>query len=145
MPLRRVAIIVAALVAWTASAADAAAADLTVTVTNLRSGDGNVHYAVYDDPDGFPSAGRWRTGGVVPAANDQVTTVISGLPAGRYALAVYHDENANGSFDQWLFGLPLEGFGFSRDAPARFGPPKFDDAAIDLPETGAEITIRMRY
>ncbi|WP_369293423.1 DUF2141 domain-containing protein, partial [Alkalihalophilus pseudofirmus] len=41
---------------------------------------------------------------------------------------------------------PREGFGFSRDAKVRFGPPRFAAAAFDITSGAAErISIRMRY
>ena len=38
-----------------------------------------------------------------------------------------------------------EGFGFSRDAKVRMGPPRFSDAAIDIGAQDRNLTIRMRY
>ena len=51
----------------------------------------------------------------------------------------------NGKVDKALF-LPTEGFGFSRDAKARFGPPRFSSAAFRV-DSSAPVyqTIRMRY
>jgi uncharacterized protein (DUF2141 family) len=62
----------------------------------------------------------------VPAASNDVIAFQHVLP-GRYAVALFHDENANGRMDKMLM-MPREGFGFSRDAPIRlarraFPPP----------------------
>ena len=38
-----------------------------------------------------------------------------------------------------------EGFGFSRDAPVKMGPPKFDEAAFDYVGDAKALTVRMRY
>jgi uncharacterized protein (DUF2141 family) len=51
---------------------------------------------------------------------------------------VYQDENANGQLDRNFIGIPKENYGFSRDAAGKFGPPGFDDAAIDV---GDEVTV----
>jgi len=66
------------------------------------------------------------------------------VPAGRYAISLLHDENGNGKADMTLF-LPKEGFGFSRDAPVRMGPPSFNSAAFVVGDTAIQQTIRMRY
>jgi uncharacterized protein (DUF2141 family) len=58
----------------------------------------------------------------VPAGNPAIT--FANVAPGRYAVALFHDENANGRLDKVLM-VPKEGFGFSRDAPVRFGPPRF--------------------
>ena len=80
---------------------------------------------------------------VVPAA-DAVAT-FEDLAPGTYAVAVYHDENGNGEFDQGLFGIPLEGYAFSMGARAFFGPPSFERAAFAVAAAGTTVTIAMTY
>jgi uncharacterized protein (DUF2141 family) len=63
---------------------------------------------------------------------------------GRYAIAVLHDENGNGKVDRALGLMPKEGFGFSRDAPVRMGPPSFKQASFDVAGDASQ-TLRMRY
>lgn len=66
------------------------------------------------------------------------------VAAGSYAIALLHDENGNGKADMTLM-IPREGFGFSRDAPARFGPPSFANAAFAVEGSPVHQAIRMRY
>ena len=63
---------------------------------------------------------------------------------GRYALSLFHDENSNGKLDTLML-MPREGFGFSRDAPVRFGPPKFSAAEFTVSGAAQRQTVRMRY
>lgn len=124
-----------------AAAGPVPAADLTVEVVGLGSDNGNVHFALYDNPATFPDdEGRLR-GTHVPIAGRRAVAVFKDLAPGPYAVAVYHDENANGSFDQGFLGLPLEDYGFSNGAPAFLGPPSFDQAKVSVPEKGIRITI----
>jgi uncharacterized protein (DUF2141 family) len=44
-----------------------------------------------------------------------------------------------------LFGLPAEAIGFYRDAPLRLGPPRFEDAAIEVVEPVTATRLRMRH
>ncbi len=123
------------------------AADLTVEVLGLRSNGGAVHFGLYDKPGAFPDydgriAGA-RTGIEDGIKGWRAVAVFKGLNPGRYALAVYHDENANGEFDQFIFGLPLEDYGFSNGAAVFFGPPSFEAAAVTVPAEGLRITIRV--
>ena len=136
------ALVMAATLAAAGQAPRAAlAADLTVEVVGLRSDTGNVHFALYDNPAAFPDdEGRLR-GTQVPIAGRRAVAVFKDLTPGPYAVAVYHDENANGSFDQGFLGLPLEDYGFSNGAPAFLGPPSFDQAKVSVPEKGIRITI----
>ena len=135
-------LVVLAAVSWL-GAAPAMAAELHVKVTGLRSADGAVHYALYDGARGFPTEAGKIGGTNVKAKAGAVVAVFGGLTPGTYAVAVYHDENGNGAFDHGLFGLPLEDFGFSKDAPVWFGPPDFADAAFVLEGKVTEITIRL--
>jgi uncharacterized protein (DUF2141 family) len=41
--------------------------------------------------------------------------------------------------------MPREGYGFSRDAPVRFGPPSFRSAAFTVGAAPVHQTVRMRY
>lgn len=52
------------------------------------------------------------------------------IPAGQYAIGVFHDVNANNSLDTNFFGVPKEQYGFSNNATGNFGPPSFDAAAV---------------
>jgi uncharacterized protein (DUF2141 family) len=107
------------------------AGGFTLVIKDVRSPDGQVHVGVFNDAEAFPR-GDSVAGARVDARSGRVVVRFPDLPAGRYALAFYHDENGNGEFDKTLLGLPEEGFGFSNDAPLRLGPPAFDDAAVDF-------------
>ncbi|MBE0533177.1 MAG: DUF2141 domain-containing protein [Rhodospirillales bacterium] len=124
-------------------AGNAAAADLTIAVTALRSTDGMVRVALYGSREGFPDNDHILEDRVVPAS-DPVAR-FAGIAPGTYAIAVYHDENANDEFDQGFLGIPREGYAFSMGARAFFGPPDFDDAAFVVGAGGTDVTIPMTY
>ncbi len=119
----------------------AQAADLTIDVVGLKNNKGDVHIALYNKPDKFPTHDGVFSGDEVPISKGRARTVFDNLPTGRYAVAVYHDENNNDEFDQGFLGIPLEDFGFSNGARAFFGPPSFEDADIILPDGGTTTTI----
>lgn len=128
-----------------AGAATGLAAELRVDVTGLRAAKGAVHVAVYAVPERFPKSDGMMAEAVVEARLNGIQAVFSGLPAGAYALAAFHDENGNRKFDQGLFGIPLEGYGFSNGAKVFFGPPEFAEAVVRVPPDGARITIPIGY
>ena len=103
------ALVIAATLAAAGPAPGAAlGAELMVEVVGLRSDDGNVHFALYDNPATFPDdEGRLR-GTNVPIAGRRAVAVFKDLTPGSYAVAVFHDENANGAFDRGFIGLLLE-------------------------------------
>lgn len=102
------------------------------------------------DPDRFPrcrgDAQSYRV--TIPASGPATGTLVlefDHVRPGTYAIALLHDENENGRADRALSMIPREGFGFSRDAAVRMGPPDFEDAAFTVGSAQVNQTIRMRY
>jgi uncharacterized protein (DUF2141 family) len=123
----------------------AVAAELRVKVTELRNDDGGVHFALYATAESFPKKDDRYAGAEVEAKDGEAIWVFRGLAPGRYAVAVFHDENANGEFDQGFFGIPLEGYAFSNGATAFLSAPGFDAAAVTVGPGVTETTIEMTY
>ena len=125
--------------------APAARHDVTVTVTDLRSAEGKVLACITAKPAAFPDCDKDPGArAMTVAAAGTVKFVFRGVPQGEYAISLLHDENGNGKADRRLM-IPREGFGFSRDAKVRFGPPSFASAAFAVDETPVHQKIRMRY
>lgn len=103
-----------------------------------------VRVALFDNARDFPN-GQEILKRNVAARTGEVSVVLDSLPPGTYALALHHDENANGKMDMGLLGLPQEGYGFSNDAPVFLGAPPFSDAAFGVPEEGKAVSIRLVY
>jgi uncharacterized protein (DUF2141 family) len=117
---------------------------LTVRADGLRNDGGVVFVAVFDSQRGFDDKKPVRGERARPA-NRSAVIVFEDLPAGRYVVSFIHDENENKKLDTNFLGIPTEGFGFSRNAMGTFGPPGFDDAAVNLPPGASAIAIRARY
>jgi uncharacterized protein (DUF2141 family) len=127
-------------------AGQAVAADLRVKVVDLRSDKGDVHIAVYNMAEGFPDHDGMLAEVTVGITKDYAQAVFPGLSAGRYGVAVYHDEDGDHDFDQGFLGWPLEGFAFSNGAEATlFGAPSFSQTAMPLEEIGSQFVIPMGY
>ena len=62
-----------------------------------------------------------------------------------YAIAVYHDEDGNRSYNRSSLGMPREGFGFSNNPGTLFGVPSFRSVRINIPRTNMQTTVRLRY
>lgn len=83
--------------------------------------------------------------GEAPAQAREVTVSLGDMPAGRYAVVVMQDLDGDGRLRRGLAGMPLEPVGFANDAPLRFGPPAFDDAAVEIDGVRRLATVRLRY
>lgn len=129
-----------------AVAAPAAANEVRVTITDLRSAKGVLRACMTTRADIFPKCIKDPAShrAVVPAGK-QVTITFTGVKPGKYAIALLHDENDNGKADRVLGMMPKEGYGFSRDAKVQMAPPKFEDAVFEHGKAPQSLTITMRY
>ncbi|MDZ7842917.1 MAG: DUF2141 domain-containing protein [Gammaproteobacteria bacterium] len=112
------------------AAGSAQAAGIELAIQTPRPGTGEYYIAVHDRADTFPGAEQAHAARARVIGASQ--TVAVEVPDGRYAIAVYQDLNGNGRLDSNLVGIPTEPVGFSRNARGSMGPPKFDDAAVDV-------------
>ena len=96
------------------------AADFTIEVRGVRSGDGRVFVAVHgpESKDTFPSGDGVVAGRRQPAQVGAVRFVVGDLSPGRYAVAAFHDANDNGELDTNLLGIPSELATVREPAPA---------------------------
>ncbi|WP_066813194.1 DUF2141 domain-containing protein [Sphingomonas asaccharolytica] len=116
---------------------------LTIDVGNVRIAKGNVHVDVCPEAQFLKDNCPW-TGNARARLGDTRVTVTN-LPAGRYAVQAFLDENGNGEVDRALFGIPKEGVGFSNDAKIRLGPPKFAEAVFAFDGNARTIRLTLRY
>ena len=122
----------------TSASVGAIADTLIVEVNNIEKA-GEIHVAVYDNAEAF-EADRGEKGGAAPGIVDGTIVMVEAgtssfeyeLPAGQYAVGIFHDVNLNNKMDNNFLGLPKEQYGFSNNARALFGPPSFEDAAFEL-------------
>ena len=119
------------------------AASLSVSIEDIDGSKGHVLVAVCAR-DAFLSADCTLTG-KAPATPGAVTVLVRDIVPGVYAVQAFHDENDNMDIDRSLLGFPREGMGFSNDAPMRYGPPRFADAAITIGAEDAATRLKMRY
>lgn len=123
------------LPALAAAGSSASAATVEVRVSKVAPGKGQLRVAVCDRERFLKQCVHTAS---MPAREGENVIAVPGVPKGTWAVLVYQDENENGELDRNLIGIPKENYGFSRDAPSRFGPPGFDDAAIEVKD---EVTV----
>lgn len=127
-------------------AKDADQPHLRVTVTAPAGSHGDIRYLLFNAPDGFPNnkSHAFRSGSQpLSGSSSTVTIDIGPLPPGRYAFTAYQDVNGNGKLDSGFLGIPREPVGVSNNPKPRYGPPRFEDSAFDLPQAGQSISINL--
>ena len=127
------------------SAFAAQAGELRLELEGKGMAGNQIRIAVYsaNTPEQFPSDEKFYRGMVGEATDDRLTVLIADLPAGKYAVAAYVDNNKNGRQDKNFLGIPKEIYGFSNDARGMFGPPDFAAAAFDIGENAVTKSIHL--
>lgn len=119
---------------------------LYISVTNVREAKGRIAITIYGDNSKkfLVKDGSLQLARIV--AKRPITRACLYVPApGHYAVAIYHDENANSRMDRKPIGFPAEGFGFSNNSSTVLGPPSFKAARFPVQRDGDRITIKMKY
>ncbi|NJN87771.1 MAG: DUF2141 domain-containing protein [Leptolyngbyaceae cyanobacterium SL_7_1] len=126
---------------------------ITIEVSDLQDQEGNICFKLFSGRQGFPNDDEAMvkrecvsiSEHLATSENADFTVTFDDLTYGTYALAIYHDRNQDGELNRGMFGMPIEGYGFSNDAPAVDGPAQFDDAVFFLAGSNTTIAIRMKY
>ena len=113
-----------------------------MVVANVRSGKGHVRIAVCTAETFLKDTCQRST--EVRSAPGEVKVALD-VPPGTWAVQAYLDEDDIKRISRNFLGIPTTGLGFSNDAPFRFGPPKFADAAFHHEPGGTRIRLTLRY
>ncbi len=119
---------------------------LRVVTEGVHSDLGQIAITLYsDDPARFLIHHGSMYVGRVPAVAGTTSSCIFIPRPGVYVVAIYHDENGNGSFDRNSLGLPAEGYGFSNNPPTLLGLPAFRSVRLNVEHSGMAAHIRLTY
>ncbi|HWU34696.1 MAG TPA: DUF2141 domain-containing protein [Methylovorus sp.] len=116
---------------------------LTLKVEGVKNDKGNIRAALYADAKTFRKEAEAVAVVQQAASAGEVILRWNDLKPGRYAVVVYHDEDANGELNRRFGMFPTEGYGLSNN-PKVSGPPPFEPSAFEL-SSPTEITIELRY
>ena len=103
---------------------------IEVTMTHFDSNAGIVKVGLYNAEDTFLE--RPYKALSTNISEERAQVIFSEIPDGIYAISCYHDEDNNGSLNMFMGMIPTESYGTSNNAPSRFGPPKWKDAAFEV-------------
>ncbi len=119
---------------------------LHVSVSGMRSAKGNVTITIYPDDAAHFLDGKFKIARQTVPVTLPATTACFLLPApGTYAVALFHDENADGHLNTSALGIPTEGYGFSNNPTLYFGPPGLDKVRFTLHPGDNGVGVRMKY
>ncbi len=136
------------LIAFFGFSACAAAATLTVVVSDVKDASGQVAVAVFAGPEHFAKDDTKAIRRImvpIDGATKSATAVVPDLPAGTYAIATFHDHDNSGKLETNFFGIPTKGYGFSNNPKPKMRAARYDEARFELPEGGATVQIQLVY
>ncbi|CAM4135840.1 DUF2141 domain-containing protein [Pseudoalteromonas byunsanensis] len=126
---------------------------LIVNISNVKSDEGQLLVMIHDNSADYhadlnfndPKAQYFLKKAVVPVAPNTVV-VFENVPAGKYAINVIHDEDADGELDRMIFpflGMPSEPYALSNNIYDHFSKGDFDDALVELMAPSSQIDLSL--
>jgi uncharacterized protein (DUF2141 family) len=123
------------------SAIVGSAATVTIKVSNVQVGKGDVRIGIFNAAEEFPN-GTYFKGTAVQSTGTTIQVEIADLKPGTYAISVYQDHNGNKQIDKNFVGIPKEPYGFS--GAWKKGGASFEKASFELKPSGAVVLIKMK-
>lgn len=105
---------------------------LTVAFDKIAEPTGSIMFVLFDSEAAFDKGGKPVRAVVVPVDAASETSIVEGLPAGRYGIKAFHDIDGDMKMSSNPYGMPTEPFAFSNNAVGQMGPAKWADAAFDV-------------
>lgn len=134
-------LIIISLILFCSVVAAAQTGTIVVNVTKgIENDKGVVQIGIYNNADDFPVYDKNTAGALVEASTSGISYTFTDIPAGTYAVAVWHDEDKDSAIDKNIFGAPTENYGFSRNVYGTFGPPAFSDVSFEV-RAGKKMTL----
>lgn len=113
-------------------------------IQSIKHNDGKLYIQLFKGEHDYNS-GKPYNASIVKAKEGTISVTFNDIEAGDYAIRYFHDENDNGSMDTNLFGLPVEGYGFSNNAIVRFGPPSYEEMAFTVAQQPVKTYSTINY
>lgn len=119
---------------------------LDVNVSGMHNTKGVVTVTIYPDLPKHFLDGKYKVARQTIPVMMPITHFCFALAEpGKYAVALFQDENDNGHFDTTFLGLPAEGFGFSNNPTLYLGPPKLSQVLVPVHAGDNAVSVKMKY
>lgn len=107
-------------------------ATLVIRIQDVSPKGGTLRLGLYDEARYPDDAAAPVASADVRAETGETVITLNNVPPGTYAIQTFQDINSNDKMDTTWLGIPLEPFGFSRDARPFLSKPDFSDVKFTL-------------
>lgn len=115
-----------------------------IRIENLSRAEGAVFVAVFPDEASFKAERSSVYEEVIPVrSRNPIELRLPDLPAGKYAIAAFHDQNNNGKLDKNWMGIPKEPYAFSNNVSSKWKAPTFEDIAVEINSTDQMFSLKL--
>ena len=116
-----------------------------VKISNIGKRKGDLYIGWYNDPTSFRINEKaiYREK-IVVNNQTELTIVFKNIPKGKYAIAVFLDENGNYELDRNIFGIPQEKYGFSNNILPALRPATFEESIFEINKPESLINIKLK-
>jgi len=111
---------------------EAAAATLTVRISDIPGAKGDLLVGIYATADSFTASPMEESPKIKLTTEEDQVVVFKDLKPGKYAIAVIQDLNENGKLDRNFLGIPKEPLAFSVLKKIPRGKPKFEACSFEI-------------
>jgi uncharacterized protein (DUF2141 family) len=112
--------------------------NITITIENISSNNGNVLLSLHTEDTFMKGNGIDMLKSKI--VDGKVTVTFKNVAPGTYAVMALHDVNENNRMDFQENGMPKESYGVSNNSMS-FGPPQFSTAKFELKNEDLEMKI----
>lgn len=107
---------------------DTLSVTLDISITKFNKG--SILIALYESEESYMKE-SYKSADVL-VKNNKAKFIFHSIKKGVYAFSLFHDLNDNKKLDTNFLGIPKEPYGFSNNKKGRFGPPKFNEASLEI-------------
>lgn len=117
----------------------------TIKITNLENVKGDLYVGWYKEFATFRINQKAIYREKISVNNQaELSLVFKNIPTGKYAIAIFLDENDNYKLDKNLFGIPKEKYGFSNNILPALRPATFEESVFELSKEEVVINITLK-
>jgi len=134
-----------ALLALTFSNISAQGTKQSLIIENIKGKKGNLMIGWYNSEANYKDKNNPVYKKIVAVDQQkEITVTFDNIPAGRYAVSLFFDENGNKKMDTNFLGIPKEQYGFSNNIIPATRAAHFSEAVFEVKDAPMRIPIRLK-